>query len=132
AISSRTSLLQGLKSSVNGVLLGTSSFWEGVDLPKEFLEILVVTKLPFDVPDDPVIQAYNEKIAGEGGNPFLEHSVPEAAIKLRQGFGRLIRSTYDEGIFINMDNRVVTKRYGRYFQEAIPVQMETFSDPGDL
>lgn len=130
--SSRGSLLQGFKSAPGGVLLGTSSFWEGVDLPMELLGVLVVTKLPFDVPDDPVIQAYNERIDREGGNSFLHHTVPEAAIRLRQGFGRLIRSSRDEGIFINMDNRVVTKRYGRYFREAIPVTMIPFTSPDQL
>lgn len=130
--SSRGSLLQGFKSSSGSVLLGTSSFWEGVDLPRDLLEILVVTKLPFDVPNDPVIQAYNERIDHDGGNSFLQHTVPEAAIRLRQGFGRLIRSSHDEGIFINMDNRVVTKQYGTHFEQAIPVTMVPFTSPDEL
>lgn len=131
-LSSRTSLLRGFKNSSDGILLGTRSFWEGVDLPRDLLEILIVTKLPFDVPTDPVIEAYNERIQEGGGNAFLEHSVPEAAMKLRQGFGRLIRSTYDEGVFINMDNRVVKKRYGLYFQQAIPVTMRPFQELSDV
>ncbi|MFQ6615569.1 MAG: helicase C-terminal domain-containing protein [Fidelibacterota bacterium] len=130
--SSRGSLLQGFKSSPGSVLLGTSSFWEGVDLPRESLEVLVVTKLPFDVPDDPVIQAYNETVDREGGNSFLQHTVPEAAIRLRQGFGRLIRSSHDEGIFINMDNRVMTRQYGHHFQQAIPVKLTPFTSPDQL
>lgn len=130
--SSRTSLLTALKNSREGVLLGTRSFWEGVDLPKDLLEILVITKLPFDVPADPIVEAYGEKILEKGGNPFLEHAVPEAIMKLRQGFGRLIRTTHDEGIFINMDNRVVTREYGSYFRQAIPVSMEPFQDPSAL
>lgn len=130
--SSRTVLLQRFKASAVGVLLGTRSFWEGVDLPAELLEILVVTKLPFDVPKDPVVEAYGERILQNGGNPFLGHSVPEAIMKLRQGFGRLIRSTYDEGVFINMDNRVVRRQYGLHFQKAIPVKMELFRDPGEI
>jgi len=131
-LTSRTSLLSGFKNSSNGILLGTRSFWEGVDLPSDLLEILIVTKLPFDVPTDPIIEAYNEKIQADGENPFLTHSVPEAGMTLRQGFGRLIRSTHDEGIFINMDNRVVKRRYGLYFQKAIPVSMQLFQKPSDL
>jgi Rad3-related DNA helicase len=112
--------------------LGTSSFWEGIDLPGDLLEILVIAKIPFDVPNEPVTEAYNEKIQELGGNPFVEHSVPAAAIRLRQGFGRLIRSMNDEGIFINMDNRVITKRYGHIFQSVIPVSMKTFSEENSL
>ncbi|MEE9166233.1 MAG: helicase C-terminal domain-containing protein [Candidatus Neomarinimicrobiota bacterium] len=131
-VSSRTSLLTALKNSRKGILMGTRSFWEGVDLPNDLLEILIVTKLPFDVPNDPVVEAYGEKLLEMGRNPFLEYSVPEARMRFRQGFGRLIRTTRDEGIFISMDNRVVKKRYGHYFQKAIPVSMIPFHDPSEL
>ena len=129
---SRGSMLKGLRESEGGLLLGTSSFWEGVDLPRDLLEVLIVTKLPFDVPSDPLIESYNDIIEQRGMNAFIEHSVPAAAIRLRQGFGRLIRSSYDEGVFINMDNRVVKKRYGQYFQSAIPVEMQIFTSPEEL
>ena len=129
---SRGSMLEGLRSSEGGLLLGTSSFWEGVDLPRDLLEVLMITKLPFDVPFEPLIEAFNERIERREMNAFMEHSVPAAAIRLRQGFGRLIRSSYDEGVFINMDNRVVKKRYGQYFQSVIPVEMRIFSSPDEL
>ena len=129
---SRNALLEGLKKSENGILLGTSSFWEGIDLPGELLQILVVTKLPFDVPTEPIVKAYSGVITSQGGNSFYDFTVPETATRLRQGFGRLIRSTYDDGVFINMDNRVVTKGYGRQFQEIIPVRMQPFSNIYDL
>ena len=129
---SRPALIKQFRRRSDGILLGTSSFWEGIDLPGDLLEILVIAKIPFDVPNEPVTEAYNEKIEELGGNPFVEHSVPAAAIRLRQGFGRLIRSVNDEGIFINMDNRVVTKRYGHVFQSVIPVTMKTFSEENSL
>ena len=129
---SRPALIKQFRRRSDGILLGTSSFWEGIDLPGDLLEILVIAKIPFDVPNEPVTEAYNEKIEELGGNPFVEHSVPAAAIRLRQGFGRLIRSMNDEGIFIIMDNRVVTKRYGHVFQSVIPVTMKTFSEENSL
>ena len=129
---SRPALIKQFRRTENGILLGTSSFWEGIDLPGDLLEILMITRIPFDVPTDPVIQAYNEKMEEGGGNPFMDHSVPAAAIRLRQGFGRLIRSVNDEGIFINLDNRVTAKRYGHVFQSIIPVRMKTFSAPERL
>jgi len=129
---SRPALINQFRRTSNGILLGTSSFWEGIDLPGDLLEILVIAKIPFDVPNEPTTEAYNEKIEESGGNSFLEHSVPAAAIRLRQGFGRLIRSMNDEGIFINMDNRVVKKRYGHVFQSVIPVTMKTFSEESGL
>lgn len=129
---SRGSMLKGLRESDAGLLLGTSSFWEGVDLPRDLLEVLIITKLPFDVPSEPIIEAFNERIERREMNAFMEHSVPAAAIRLRQGFGRLIRSSFDEGVFISMDNRVVKKRYGHYFQSVIPVEMKVFSSPEEL
>ncbi|NOZ75537.1 MAG: hypothetical protein GXO90_09240 [FCB group bacterium] len=120
---SRWAILRGMHQSENGILLGTSAFWEGVDLPGELLEILVITKLPFDVPTEPIVRAYSASISERGGNPFMEFSVPECVIKLRQGFGRLIRTSHDEGIFVVLDDRIVTKRYGSHFMDAIPVRM---------
>ena len=129
---SRLSLIKQFRRNKAGILLGTNSFWEGIDLPGELLKVLVVTKIPFDVPTDPIIQSYNEKIKIAGGNPFIEHSVPSAAIRLRQGFGRLIRSINDDGIFLNLDNRVVTKRYGKIFESIIPTPMNKFSTINEL
>lgn len=124
---SRNQLLTGFKKSPDGILFGTDSFWEGVDLPKELLEVLIITKLPFDVPNEPIVKAYGELIQNRGGNSFFDFGVPEAAIRLRQGFGRLIRTSFDEGVYINLDSRVINKRYGRLFSEVIPVQMKMFS-----
>ncbi|NHZ84739.1 MAG: hypothetical protein GWP19_02535 [Planctomycetia bacterium] len=130
--SSRQSLIDGMKRTPNGVLLGTSAFWEGVDLPGELLQILIITKLPFDVPTEPTIKAYSEMLEMSGDNSFISFAVPESVIRFRQGFGRLIRTMTDEGIFIVLDDRIVTKRYGTNFSEAIPVQMQVFTDINEL
>ncbi len=130
--SSRYALIKGMSSVENGILLGTNSFWEGVDLPGDLLEILIITKLPFDVPTEPIIKAYADSIKDEGGNSFLEFSIPECIMKFRQGFGRLIRTTSDEGIFIVLDERIITKRYGQHFREAIPVPFTVFGHVDEL
>jgi ATP-dependent DNA helicase DinG len=111
----------------NGILLGTNAFWEGVDLPRDLLEILIISKLPFSVPTEPRVQAYSNMLQQQGRNSFMDFSVPEAVVRFRQGFGRLIRTIEDEGLFIVMDERIVEKRYGSIFSDTIPVQMEPFS-----
>ena len=98
------------------MLLGTRSFWEGVDVPGEALQVVVITKLPFDVPTDPLIAARSEMYE----NSFNEYYLPEAILKFRQGFGRLIRSQSDHGIVAILDKRVMTKQYGRLFIESLP------------
>jgi ATP-dependent DNA helicase DinG len=113
-------LLERFKATPNAVLLGTTSFWQGVDVQGDQLRNVIVVKLPFAVPDEPVIEARLDAIKKRGGNPFMEYSVPEAIIKLKQGFGRLIRSKSDEGIVVILDSRIKTKRYGRLFLEALP------------
>jgi len=130
--SSRYGLIKGMSSVENGILLGTNSFWEGVDLPGDLLEILIITKLPFDVPSEPIIKAYSDMIKEQGGNSFLEYSIPECVMKFRQGFGRLIRTTTDDGIFIVLDERIITKRYGQHFRDAIPVPFTIFSQIEEL
>jgi ATP-dependent DNA helicase DinG len=112
----RTTLLDSFKTSNGGVLLGTKSFWEGVDVPGEALSALVIVKLPFDVPSDPVIAARSETFE----RPFDEYTVPEAILKFRQGFGRLIRSKSDRGVVAVFDRRVLTKNYGRIFLDSLP------------
>lgn len=108
------------KNDVHSVLFGTESFWTGVDVPGEALSNVIITKLPFAVPDHPLTAARLEHIEEQGGNPFMEYSVPEAILKLRQGVGRLIRTKRDEGICAILDNRVLTKPYGRAFLGALP------------
>ena len=130
--SSRYTLLQSMAQSDNGILLGTSSFWEGIDLSGDLLEILIISKLPFQVPSDPIVKAYSEILLRKNINSFLEYTIPECLIKYRQGFGRLIRTATDTGVFINLDNRVVSKQYGKQFQDTIPVNMRMFSSLDSL
>jgi len=130
--SSRYAMLRGMHRTKNGILLGTTSFWEGVDLPRDLLEILIISKLPFSVPTEPITQAYSRMLDEQGMNAFMNFSVPEAVVRFRQGFGRLIRTIEDEGLFIVMDERVVNKRYGSAFSDAIPVRMQTFTRVEEL
>jgi DNA polymerase-3 subunit epsilon/ATP-dependent DNA helicase DinG len=109
-------LLESFKSSDRAVLLGTRSFWEGVDVPGTALSVLFITKLPFDVPTDPLIAARSEMYE----DPFQEYYLPEAILKFRQGFGRLIRTASDRGVVAILDRRVLTKQYGRLFLESLP------------
>ena len=124
---SRSGLVRGMHQTSNGILLGTNAFWEGVDLPGDLLEILFIVKMPFDVPTEPLVKAYGDMIESQGGNRFMQYALPESVIRFRQGFGRLIRTAYDEGIFIVMDDRVINKRYGVAFSDAIPVDMKEFN-----
>jgi len=113
---SPNTLLESFKAADRAVLLGTRSFWEGVDVPGEDLQVVFITKLPFDVPTDPLIAARSELYE----NSFNEYYLPEAILTFRQGFGRLIRSTSDQGVVAIMDRRVMTKQYGRLFIESLP------------
>jgi ATP-dependent DNA helicase DinG len=116
----RTAMIEKFRNDPAGVLFGTDSFWQGVDVPGEALQNVIITKLPFTVPDHPLLEARVESIRARGGNPFFEYQVPEAVIKLKQGFGRLIRTRTDHGIVVILDPRVSTKRYGKLFLNSLP------------
>jgi len=116
----KSRLLEEFKMTPNAVLFATASFWQGVDVKGEALSAVIIDKLPFQVPSDPLVAARSERIQRQGGNPFSEYHVPTAILRLKQGLGRLIRSTTDRGILAVLDNRLSTKSYGRLFMDSLP------------
>ena len=129
---SRTNITDRFKENEQAMLLGTDSFWEGIDVPGEALQILGIVRLPFAVPSDPIVAAHMEELEKQGKNPFLHYSVPEAILKFRQGFGRLIRKKSDKGAVIVLDSRVLSTRYGRAFLEALPVAHRSFKNQSEM
>ena len=123
----RFRLLKKFKEEVSSVLFATDSFWEGVDVPGESLSHVIIVKLPFPVPSDPVFQARSENIDKNGGKSFMELSIPESVIKFKQGFGRLMRSCKDRGCVTVLDNRLVSKFYGRFFIDSVPQSKNCFN-----
>jgi ATP-dependent DNA helicase DinG len=113
---------------VHSVLLGTHSFWEGVDVVGEALSCLTIARLPFAVYTDPIVEARCEQVEAGGQGAFMHYSVPNAVIRFKQGFGRLIRSRTDRGLIIIADRRVVAKRYGQVFLDSLPTGTETFNN----
>jgi len=116
----RSMLLEKFRKDIHSVLLATASFWQGVDVPGESLSCLIIDKLPFESPGDPLVAARIDAIRDKGGNPFTEYQVPSAIISLKQGLGRLIRNNFDRGVLSILDVRIMTSRYGRFFLESLP------------
>jgi ATP-dependent DNA helicase DinG len=121
----KTALLEEFRLTPNAVLFATSSFWQGVDVQGEQLSCVIIDRLPFAVPSDPVVAARVKAIDADGGNAFFQYQVPAAVITLKQGFGRLIRSLHDRGLLVLMDNRILKKQYGRVFVESLPNYKKT-------
>jgi ATP-dependent DNA helicase DinG len=124
---SRDQLLRAFREMGNAVLLGTGSFWEGIDVKGEALSVVIIDKLPFAAPDDPLLKARLAAIREQGGNPFFDEQVPQAVIALKQGVGRLIRDDTDFGVVMLCDTRLVTKGYGRSFIASLPPMQRTRS-----
>jgi ATP-dependent DNA helicase DinG len=116
----RNALIEAFRNTPGAVLFGTSSFWQGVDVQGEQLSCVIIDRLPFAVPTDPVIAARSDAIRQHGGNPFYEYQIPQAALALKQGFGRLIRATTDRGVLTLLDNRITKLPYGRVFFDSLP------------
>ncbi len=123
----RTALIEAFRATPGAVLFATSSFWQGVDVQGEQLSCVIIDRLPFAVPTDPVIAARAEAIRKSGGNAFYEYQIPQAALALKQGFGRLIRSASDRGVLALLDNRIKKLRYGRVFFDSLPAYRFTES-----
>jgi len=128
---SKAGLLDRFRATPNAVLFATSSFWQGVDVRGEQLSCVIIDKLPFAVPTDPVVQARAKFIDENGGRSFFDYSVPQAIISLKQGIGRLIRSRTDRGVIAILDPRLRTKGYGRDFLSSLP-RMRITSELSDL
>ena len=122
----RFRLLEQFKTQKESVLFATDSFWEGVDIPGESLSHVIIAKLPFTVPSNPVFAARSEDIDKRGGSSFMELSVPEAVIRFRQGFGRLLRRCEDRGAVTVLDRRLIEKRYGALFLQSVPETKRMF------
>ena len=129
---SRESMTRHLKEDSDTVIFGAQSFWEGVDVAGEALSCVVLARLPFAQVGDPIIEARSEKIDREGGSSFRDYALPEAVIKFRQGFGRLVRTKSDRGVVVVTDPRLVTKNYGATFRKSIPASVHTVTEPDDL
>jgi len=128
----RSAMLKEFKKHTKSVLFGTNSFWEGIDVPGESLSLLILYKIPFMVPSEPIVEAFMERLQAEGKDSFMHYMLPNAILKYRQGFGRLIRHKTDRGLVVVLDNRLVTKHYGRYFIDTVPSRTTIASTPIEI
>ncbi|HCP14888.1 MAG TPA: hypothetical protein DIT32_03800, partial [Peptococcaceae bacterium] len=117
---SRYTLLEELKTNENAIIFGANTFWEGIDLPGLALTSLIIVRLPFAPPGQPLAEARMEQMSQQGQDPFYHYSLPQAVLRFRQGYGRLIRTIDDWGVVVVLDNRIVNKRYGRVFLQSLP------------
>jgi len=129
---SRTTILNIFRNEENSVLLGTKSFWEGIDVQGKSLEILVLFRLPFLVPTEPLVEAYLDKLTAANKNSFLHYTLPMSLLHFKQGFGRLIRNKTDKGVVVILDSRIFSKNYGRYFINVMPLQPNRVSNPMEI
>jgi len=121
-------LLKAFKNDISSVLFATQSFWEGIDVPGEALSCLIIARLPFEVPDDPRLEGIAETLRAEGRDPFSEYQLPQAVLRFRQGFGRLIRNKTDRGVVCVLDSRLTQRSYGRLFLASLPRGIRTVRD----
>jgi ATP-dependent DNA helicase DinG len=124
----RARLLERFRAEASSVLFATDSFWEGVDAPGDTLHAVVLCRLPFRVPSEPVLKARMAALEADGGNSFMELSLPDAVVRMRQGFGRLMRRRDDRGVVLVLDSRIVTKRYGEVFLDSLPPARRLVTD----
>jgi ATP-dependent DNA helicase DinG len=116
----KTALIQAFKEDIHSVLFATASFWEGVDVQGEALSCVIIDRLPFSRPNEPILEARLEQIAASGGNPFWDYQIPSAILLLKQGLGRLIRTRQDRGVLAILDSRLLTRGYGKVFLDSLP------------
>ena len=128
----RAQLLETFNFDVSSVLFATDSFWEGVDIPGDSLKLVIICRLPFRVPTDPIVKARMERIELSGGNPFFELSIPEAAIRLKQGFGRLMRRKSDHGAVLILDSRIIKKSYGKILLSSLPETVKSIKKSSEM
>tara|TARA_Y100000739_G_C20351050_1_gene347784 strand:- start:61 stop:663 length:603 start_codon:yes stop_codon:yes gene_type:complete len=129
---SKNSILNNYKETKNSILIGTSTFWEGVDLARELLEILVIVRIPFGNPSNPQKKYLSEKIQSIGGNPFYDLELPNAILRIKQGIGRLIRTDMDNGVCIITDPRICNSGYGKFIINEFPIAPNTYYDINEI